>query len=98
MDTSKIPDIHRPRTTSPFDELSKHRAKDSRYVGSTHAAEELDDDSLSILDFENTILTGQIVERQRDTKTREVKCVEVLRKSGAVSRPVPVAAFEEAGA
>ena len=45
------------------------------YVVSTHAAEELEDDNLSILDLENIILTGQIVERQRDAKTREVKCI-----------------------
>ncbi len=45
------------------------------YVVSTHAAEELDDDNLSILDLENIILTGQISERQRDAQTREVKCV-----------------------
>ena len=30
------------------------------YVVSTHAAEELEDDELSILDLENIILTGQI--------------------------------------
>ena len=45
------------------------------YVVSTHAAEELEDDNLSILDLENIILTGQITERQRDAQTREVKCV-----------------------
>ena len=45
------------------------------YVVSTHAAEELDDDNLSILDLENIILTGQISERQRDAQTRDVKCV-----------------------
>jgi len=45
------------------------------YVVSTHAAEELEDDNLSILDLENTILTGQITERQRDAKTRESKVV-----------------------
>ena len=43
------------------------------YVVSTHAAEELEDDDLSILDLESIILTGQIVERQRDIKTREIK-------------------------
>ncbi|MDO8412257.1 MAG: DUF4258 domain-containing protein [Gallionellaceae bacterium] len=43
------------------------------YVVSTHAAEELEDDNLSILDLESIILTGQIVERQRDVKTREIK-------------------------
>ncbi|MGH8554841.1 MAG: DUF4258 domain-containing protein [Gammaproteobacteria bacterium] len=45
------------------------------YVVSIHAAEELDDDNLTILDLENIILTGAIIERQRDRQTREVKCV-----------------------
>jgi len=45
------------------------------YVVSLHAAEELDDDNLTILDLENIILTGKIAERQRDRKTREVKFV-----------------------
>jgi hypothetical protein len=45
------------------------------YVVSIHAAEGLDDDNLTILDLENIILTGQIIERQRDRQTREVKCV-----------------------
>ena len=45
------------------------------YVVSTHAAEELDDDNLTILDLENIILTRQVIERQRGTQTREIKCV-----------------------
>jgi Domain of unknown function (DUF4258) len=45
------------------------------YAVSTHAADELEDDNLSILDLENVILTGQIVERQRDRTTRETKYV-----------------------
>ncbi len=45
------------------------------YVVSTHAAEELEDENLSILDLENIILTGRIKERQRDAQTREIKCV-----------------------
>lgn len=45
------------------------------YVISIHAAEELDDDNLTVLDLENIILTGTIIERQRDNRTREVKCV-----------------------
>ncbi len=44
-------------------------------VVSTHAAEELEDDDLSILDLENIILTGQVTERQRDTQSRESKVV-----------------------
>ena len=45
------------------------------YVVSIHASEGLDDDNLTILDLENIILTGEIVERQRDRQTSEVKCV-----------------------
>jgi hypothetical protein len=45
------------------------------YAVSTHAADELEDDNLSILDLENVVLTGQIVERQRDRATRETKYV-----------------------
>ncbi len=53
----------------------RHLIRTLNYVVSTHAAEELEDDNLSILDLENIILTGQITERQRDTQTREVKCI-----------------------
>jgi hypothetical protein len=45
------------------------------YAVSLHAAEELDDDDLTIFDLENIILTGEIIERQRDRKTREVKLI-----------------------
>lgn len=53
----------------------RHLIRTLNYVVSTHAAEELEDDNLSILDLENIVLTGQITERQRDGQTREVKCV-----------------------
>lgn len=45
------------------------------YVVSIHAAEELDDDNLTILDLESVLLTGQIIGRQKDRRTREVKTV-----------------------
>lgn len=45
------------------------------YVVSLHAAEELEDDNLTILDLENIILTGRIVERQKDHQTHETKVV-----------------------
>ena len=51
----------------------RHLIRTLSYVVSTHAAEELEDDDLSILDFESIILTGQITERQRDKQTRESK-------------------------
>jgi hypothetical protein len=43
------------------------------YAVSIHAAEELEDDDLTILDLENIVLAGQVVERQRDRQTRENK-------------------------
>ena len=53
----------------------RHLIRTLNYVVSIHAAEELEDDNLNILDLENIVLTGEIIERQRDAKTREVKCV-----------------------
>lgn len=38
-----------------------------------HADEEMDNDGLTILDVEQVILTGQMVERQRDRNTGEWK-------------------------
>ena len=45
------------------------------YAVSTHAADELEDDNLTILNLKNVVLSGQIVERQRDRSTRETKYV-----------------------
>jgi Domain of unknown function (DUF4258) len=45
------------------------------YTVSTHAADELEDDGLTILDLEEIILSGEIVERQRDRATSEAKFV-----------------------
>jgi hypothetical protein len=38
-----------------------------------HAEEEMEDDDLSILDVEHTILTEEIIERQEDQETGEGK-------------------------
>ncbi len=38
-----------------------------------HAEEEMSDDDLSIFDVERSLLTGEIVERQKDTVTGECK-------------------------
>ena len=46
-----------------------------QYLVPFHAANELDDDEISIFDVENIILTGNILERQRDSQTRERKYV-----------------------
>ena len=58
------------------------------YVVPFHAASELDDDEISIFDVENIILTGEIIERQRDAQTRERKYVikgETLDSEAACS-------------
>jgi uncharacterized DUF497 family protein len=44
-----------------------------QYVMTLHAEEEMDEDGLSIYDVESVILTGEIIEHQRDRKSRERK-------------------------
>ncbi|HUT95493.1 MAG TPA: DUF4258 domain-containing protein [Thermoguttaceae bacterium] len=46
-----------------------------QYVVTLHAEEEMDDDSLSIFDVERAILTGKVIERQKDRTTGEWKYV-----------------------
>jgi hypothetical protein len=41
----------------------------------THAEEEMDEDGLTIFDVEEGILTGRVIERQRDRETDEWKHV-----------------------
>ena len=43
------------------------------YIMTAHADEEMDNDDLTIFDVESVILTGKIIERQRDQPTRESK-------------------------
>ncbi len=47
------------------------------YVMTIHGEEEMENDKLSILDVENAILTGEIIERQRDENTAESKYLVV---------------------
>ena len=49
------------------------------YAVSTHAADELEDDNLTILDLENVVLSGQIVERQRDRRGNGRRCAGHVR-------------------
>ncbi|MCI5131573.1 MAG: DUF4258 domain-containing protein [Candidatus Electrothrix sp. EH2] len=43
------------------------------YIMTLHAEEEMDDDDLSIFDIERIILTGTIIEQQKDQVTEEWK-------------------------
>lgn len=53
----------------------REKIRAGAYVVPFHAANELDDDEISIFDVETIILTGEIIERQRDAQTRERKYV-----------------------
>ena len=65
-----------------------------KYVVTTHAADELEDDNLTILDLENNILTGKVVERQRDAKSREIKyVVDGIAIDGAAAQAVVKVGF-----
>jgi hypothetical protein len=44
-----------------------------QYVMTLHAEEEMDDDGLTIYDIERAVLTGRILERQKDADTAEWK-------------------------
>ena len=57
--------------------ISRIRAcvRSLNYAVSLHAAEELDDDNLTVFDLESILLTGEVIERQRDRRTREAKFV-----------------------
>ena len=45
----------------------------NRYVVTTHAEEEMDEDRFSMFDIESIILSGEVVERQKDNETTEWK-------------------------
>lgn len=51
----------------------RDRIRARQYVMTLHAEEEMDDDGLTIYDVESAILTGEIVEQQRDRKSKERK-------------------------
>ncbi len=51
----------------------RDKIQQRQYVMTIHADEEMDEDELNIFDIESAILTGEIIERQRDRKTKEVK-------------------------
>jgi hypothetical protein len=67
-----------------------------RYVVSSHATEELEDDELNVFDLESIVFTGEIIERQRDHSTREQKFL--VRGHTLSSAPAClVAKFDQAG-
>ena len=57
-----------------------------QYVMTLHAEEEMDGDDLSIFDVEQAILTGRIIERQKDAETSEWKYL--IKGKSVASRDV----------
>ena len=55
--------------------LSRMREKirERKYIMTLHGEEEMNEDGLTIYDIERGILTGQILERQKDKATAEWK-------------------------
>lgn len=51
----------------------RDKIKSRQYVMTIHAEEEMSDDNLSIYNIEQAILTGEILERQKDRTTAESK-------------------------
>ena len=51
----------------------REKVRFRQYVMTLHAEEEMSDDELSIFDVERGLLTGEIVERQKDFETGEWK-------------------------
>ena len=51
----------------------REKIRTRQYVMTLHAEEEMDDDNLSIFDVERGILTGRIIERQKERVPAEWK-------------------------
>jgi len=51
----------------------REKVRTRQYVMTVHADEEMDEDELTIFDVESVILSGKIVERQKDQGTGEWK-------------------------
>jgi uncharacterized DUF497 family protein len=51
----------------------REKIRTRQYVMTIHAEEEMADDNLSIFDVEHVVLTGSVIERQKDQDTAERK-------------------------
>jgi hypothetical protein len=51
----------------------REKVRTNEYIMTIHAEEEMDDDGLTIFDLERCVLTGEIIERNRNTVTAEWK-------------------------
>ncbi|NIR48858.1 DUF4258 domain-containing protein [candidate division KSB1 bacterium] len=51
----------------------REKVRKNEYVVTAHARKEMNDEDLSVFDLESGILTGEILERQKDRVTAEWK-------------------------
>jgi hypothetical protein len=51
----------------------REKVRTRQYVMTVHAEEEMDEDELTIFDVESVILSGKIIQRQKDQSTGEWK-------------------------
>jgi Domain of unknown function (DUF4258) len=63
------------------------------YVMTLHAEEEMDNDGLTIYDVESVILTGELLQQQRDRKTRDRKYLVRGETVGGTQTAVVVSRF-----
>ena len=82
----------------------KEEIRKRNYVMTLHAEDEMNDDELTVYDVEHGILTGKIVERQKDAVSAEWKYrlkgksldgngIEVIVKKGVVGRLVIITVY-----
>jgi uncharacterized DUF497 family protein len=65
----------------------REKVRSLEYIVTLHAEEELADDNLTVFDVEHVILTGRVIERQKDAESGEWKYVVVgdtLQRASAV--------------
>ena len=62
-----------------------------------HAEEEMDEDGLTIFDVESVLLTGEILEQQRDRQTKERKYLVRGQTVSGEMTAVVVGKFGRAG-
>ena len=84
----------------------REKIRTGEYVMTVHAEEEMEADDLTIFDVESAVLSGRVVERQRDRETREAKylvrgrglddeAVVVVAKVSSTRKMVIVTAYRE---
>ena len=70
--------------------------RNRQYIMTLHAEEEMEDDNLSIFDIESVVLTGKIIERQKDQITKEWKYL-IEGKSISIGLAIVVAKLSITG-